>query len=262
MKRICTAACCLIFFGIIQTLVAQNTKSLVQRAYEAYKLGHYDESAKLMELAIDSGNKDPIVLYDASRYFTLASKKEKAWHFLEQAVDQGFNHIKYMQNDTDLISLHSNPRWNKLIEKIKRKAAGVNFQTNVHELDNNPKETGADLQTNVRKLDNKPKETGADLQANFHELVNNMYNISAHAYQYKIRSRALGGGEGSYTGYKLPDNLSTKSFGTCQVNVLNDNEANIIAISNYGYGTIKARLHSEDRLNDLEYTGEFKKLSN
>ena len=242
MKRICAAACCLIFFGIIQTLVAQNTKSLVQRAYEAYKLGHYDESAKLIELAIDSGNKGPIVLYDASRYFTLAGEKEKAWHYLEQAVDQGFNHSKYMQNDTDLISLHSDPRWNKLIEKIKPKAAGVNFQTI------------------VRELDNKPKEAGADLQTNFHELVNNMHNISAHAYQYKIRRRALGGGEGSYTGYKLPDNLSTKSFGTCQVNVLNDNEADIIAVSNFGYGTIKARLNSEGSIYNLEYTGEFKKL--
>jgi hypothetical protein len=244
----------LIFFEIPQLLIAQNIKPPVQRAYEAYKLGHYDESATLIEIAINSGTKGPIVLYDASRYFTLAGKKEKAWQYLEQAVDQGFNHVKYMQNDTALVSLHSDPRWNKLIGKIK--------PTNFSKLNNKPKEAGVNLQTKLPELDNKPKEAGANLQTNFRELVNNMHNISAHAHQYKKRSRALGGGEDSYIGYKLPDNLGTKSFGTCQMSVLNDNEADIVAVSNFGYGTIKARLNSEGSINDLEYMGEFKSLQN
>jgi hypothetical protein len=260
MNQLRAAACFLVLFGISQVIIAQDTKSLVQRAYEAYKLGHYDESATLIELAINSGTKGPIVLYDASRYFTLAGKKEKAWLYLEQAVDQGFNHFKYIQNDTALVNLHSDPRWHKLIEKIKPKELEVNSRTNLRDLNNKPKEPGANSQTSPRELDNKPKETGTNLQTNFHELVNNMHNIAANAYQYKIRSKHIGGGGGSYTGYKLPDNLSTKPFGTCRVNVLNDNGADIVAASNYGYGTIKAKLNSEGSIDNLEYTGEFKKL--
>jgi hypothetical protein len=45
------------------------------------------------------------------------------------------------------------------------------------------------------------------------------------------------------------------------MSVLNDNEADIVAVSNFGYGTIKARLNSEGSINDLEYMGEFKKLA-
>lgn len=47
------------------------------------------------------------------------------------------------------------------------------------------------------------------IQANKDAIINDLNNIAAHAYQYKIRPASMAGGEGSYTGYKLPSKMAT-----------------------------------------------------
>jgi hypothetical protein len=223
MKRILAIIFCLVFFGMMQIIIAQNIDSLVRSAHEAYKAGQFVKSATLLELAITSGSKDPIILYNASCCFALSGRKEKAWKYLEQAVEQGFSQAEHMQKDTDLISLHSDPRWNKLIEKIK------------------------------------PKEGKANLQADFDAITNDIFNISANAYQYMIRPKSMGGGSGSYLGYELPGKLRSNENGEYIAIVFSNEELDIIGTSKLGNGTIKGRLNSEGKVFDWEYTGAFEK---
>ncbi len=47
------------------------------------------------------------------------------------------------------------------------------------------------------------------IQANKDAIINDLNNIAAHAYQFKIRPNSMGGGNGAYTGYTIPTKMAT-----------------------------------------------------
>ena len=52
------------------------------------------------------------------------------------------------------------------------------------------------------------------IQANKDAQINDLNNLAANAYQYKIRPQTMGGGAGSYVGYTVPSKLSSNSNAT------------------------------------------------
>jgi hypothetical protein len=52
------------------------------------------------------------------------------------------------------------------------------------------------------------------VQANKDAIINDINNIAANAYQYRIRTTSMGGGNNSYDGYNLPNKLSSNSNAT------------------------------------------------
>ena len=57
--------------------------------------------------------------FNAACSYALAGDKELAFQFLVQAVDAKFHDATSMEKDTDLISLHDDPRWPALVERVK-----------------------------------------------------------------------------------------------------------------------------------------------
>jgi hypothetical protein len=49
------------------------------------------------------------------------------------------------------------------------------------------------------------------IQANKDAITNDLNNIMANAYQYRIRTTSMGGGNNSYAGYAIPTRLSSNS---------------------------------------------------
>ena len=49
------------------------------------------------------------------------------------------------------------------------------------------------------------------VQANKDAITNDLNNICANAYQYRIRTTSMGGGNNSYAGYAIPTRLSSNS---------------------------------------------------
>jgi hypothetical protein len=49
------------------------------------------------------------------------------------------------------------------------------------------------------------------VQANKDAITNDLNNIMANAYQYRIRTSSMGGGNNSYAGYAIPTRLSSNS---------------------------------------------------
>jgi hypothetical protein len=47
------------------------------------------------------------------------------------------------------------------------------------------------------------------VQANKDAIINDINNLAANAYQYRIRPSSMGGGQGTYTGYVIPSKMST-----------------------------------------------------
>ncbi|MCI0707002.1 MAG: hypothetical protein L0Y80_05925 [Ignavibacteriae bacterium] len=52
------------------------------------------------------------------------------------------------------------------------------------------------------------------ISSNKDAIINDLNNLFANAYQYRIRPASMGGGGGSYAGYKIPATLSENENGT------------------------------------------------
>ncbi len=53
--------------------------------------------------------------------------------------------------------------------------------------------------------------SSSSIQANKDAIINDLNNLGANAYQYRIRPVTMGGGGGSYTGYVIPLKLQSNS---------------------------------------------------
>jgi hypothetical protein len=51
------------------------------------------------------------------------------------------------------------------------------------------------------------------ISSNKDAMINDLNNIFANAYQYKIRPGSMGGGNGKYAGYQIPATLSVNENG-------------------------------------------------
>ena len=57
--------------------------------------------------------------------------------------------------------------------------------------------------------------SSSSVQANKDALVNDLNNLAADAYQYKIRPSTMGGGAGSYAAYNVPTKLASFTIHVC-----------------------------------------------
>ncbi|MBX7218831.1 MAG: hypothetical protein K1Y36_02710 [Blastocatellia bacterium] len=105
-----------LFFG---PLKAQDAETLSNQAAEAYEQKQYAKSAELYGEAIKRGIKDAGTLYDAACSYALAGKKGNAFHCLDLAIAAGFQNANHLQEDTDLISLHTDNRWEAVVQKCR-----------------------------------------------------------------------------------------------------------------------------------------------
>ena len=101
------------------TAFAQDAASLAQQAQEAYNQKRYAESARLFAAAIEKGATHPNVSYNAACSFALAGDKDRAFEFLDRAVAAGYRDSVHLQADTDLASLHADPRWKAAVAKTE-----------------------------------------------------------------------------------------------------------------------------------------------
>lgn len=90
-------------------------------------------------------------------------------------------------------------------------------------------------------------------------MINDLNNIAAQAYQYRIRPAHMDGGGGSYIGYTIHPKISTNANGfyTCQVT---DSTVTIKGLSaNNKANSMTVQIDSEGRFvrSSWTYTGDF-----
>ncbi|HAL56325.1 MAG TPA: hypothetical protein DCP63_07590 [Bacteroidetes bacterium] len=85
-------------------------------------------------------------------------------------------------------------------------------------------------------------------------IINDLNNLAAMSFQYRIRPKSMGGGEGSYTGFEIPLRMRTNANATYSARVIDGNKIELMAISTHGYGVVKAELDGEGRLRAWTYT--------
>jgi hypothetical protein len=87
-------------------------------------------------------------------------------------------------------------------------------------------------------------------------MINEIANMAANAYQYRIRPTTMGGGGGSYVGYAIPTKLRKTEIGSYEVEVSADSVM-FIGTSARANGGVRATVNKEGRTGGFVYTGEF-----
>jgi carboxyl-terminal processing protease len=80
-----------------------------------------EQKALTLVAAIQAGDTDAGTFYNAACYFALAGKVDEAFRYLEQAISHGFANPDKFKTDSDLNSLHNDPRWPSILDKAAAK---------------------------------------------------------------------------------------------------------------------------------------------
>jgi len=104
--------------------------------------------------------------------------------------------------------------------------------------------------------------TSQSIQSNKDAIINDINNLAASAYQYRIRPASMGGGAGSFTGWTIPVKMSSNENGGYATTALS---ADAVAIqgtsSNAPANKITGHVGSDGRVTMVpadDFTGEFK----
>ncbi|HEV8538864.1 MAG TPA: hypothetical protein VGR15_08085 [Bacteroidota bacterium] len=104
--------------------------------------------------------------------------------------------------------------------------------------------------------------SASSIQANKDAIVNDLNNLAANAYQYRIRPTTMGGGGGSFGGYKVPTKLTSNENGTFTPTTAvaaNSQSFSLVGTSTaYAGSTVTAVLDSTGKLSAFTYAGDFK----
>jgi hypothetical protein len=96
------------------------------------------------------------------------------------------------------------------------------------------------------------------IQANKDAIINDLNNIAAHAYQFKIRPSSMGGGQGSYSGYSIPSKMASNENAGYTVTSATATTVAITATSSANTtNTVQAVVDSDGRLGSWTYAGDF-----
>lgn len=87
-------------------------------AHALLELGDRERALDWNKKAMTLAPKDPATLYNAACLFCMMGEFEKCYECFEQAIDNGFAHRVWMENDPDLEAIRRTPRFKELIELI------------------------------------------------------------------------------------------------------------------------------------------------
>ncbi len=95
------------------------------------------------------------------------------------------------------------------------------------------------------------------IQANKDAMINDLNNIAAHAYQFKIRPSSMGGGSGAYTGYSIPVKMATNENATYTATAGAASVAIVATSVQNSTNTINVTVDSDGKLGSWSYAGDF-----
>jgi adenylate cyclase len=95
-----------------------DARALYLGAYSHAKVGNESIAHDWATRALDADRNEPAVAYNVACVFVMLEEREKALELLELAVEMGFGYREWLLNDPSLSSLHDEPRFKKLIDRL------------------------------------------------------------------------------------------------------------------------------------------------
>jgi hypothetical protein len=105
------------------SVLAQNYSSIIQQARSALNKKDYKTASAQFKLAFALQQDNNADLYDAACVAALAGDKNRALEWLDISIESGWLNLDRLKKDSDLVSLHADPRWTKTVARLQTKLA-------------------------------------------------------------------------------------------------------------------------------------------
>jgi tetratricopeptide (TPR) repeat protein len=103
--------------GLMQS---QTYKEFVAKGDASYRAKDYKGSVAYYEKAFKMEHKSSSDLYNGACAAALNHDDEKAFKWLDLAIDNGYENIAHIKIDNDLESLHNKKEWTKTLDKLQK----------------------------------------------------------------------------------------------------------------------------------------------
>jgi adenylate cyclase len=81
-------------------------------------LGEAEPAVKYAERSLAIDPEDPMLLYNVACMYSSLGRIDQAIACLERAVDKGFGHKEWIDNDPDLDPIRNNPKYQSIVDAI------------------------------------------------------------------------------------------------------------------------------------------------
>jgi hypothetical protein len=122
MKKFLSVLLVVIFSSVA---IAQDYSTLRSNAEKVGNEKLYSQAVELYRQAFSIDSKNKTDLYNAACYASLAGDKDQAFTWLELVVQIGYDNLTHLKADTDLLNLHTDARWEKLITQLTERIAFI-----------------------------------------------------------------------------------------------------------------------------------------
>ena len=95
-----------------------DARALNMGAIALIRLGQGERGLEWVRRALAIDPEDSAVLYNVACAYAQQEETEEAIAILEKAIQNGFGHKEWLENDPDLDSLRGHPRFRSLVERI------------------------------------------------------------------------------------------------------------------------------------------------
>ncbi len=112
--------------GYRNTGMTPEAQEFNGQALAAYQSGDIAQALALVKQAHDADPRDSVVLYNLACFSALSEQKSEALTWLEKAVEAGFHAPSKIAGDSDLVSVHDDPRYKAAVAKAAELAAQHN----------------------------------------------------------------------------------------------------------------------------------------
>jgi len=96
----------------------EDVRALYLGAAGLMEIGQRDKALDWVSRALALDPEDSGVLYNSACVYALGGRPDDAIRLLDKAIDNGFGHREWLENDTDLDSLRADPRFETLLKKL------------------------------------------------------------------------------------------------------------------------------------------------
>lgn len=100
----------------------KSPQTYSQLALAQTNLGRFDEAAASYEKARVTGLSNGVAFYNTACVYSLAKRPDKAFEFLNKAIDAGFTDRGTFENDTDLAPIRSDARFAGVLARLPKSA--------------------------------------------------------------------------------------------------------------------------------------------
>ncbi len=102
-----------------------NVRALYLLASTLARIGRRADGIPYLERALRLRPDDYATLYNAACYYSLAGDVDRALELLERACQFGGGNREWIERDSDLAALHTNPRFDALLARLDHDAAAA-----------------------------------------------------------------------------------------------------------------------------------------